>query len=76
MGPIQDVNLTIAPAFYYSQVDNCGPFSAYSNANKRATIKIWIVVFCCCVTSAVDCHLMKDYSTDSLCLHLHVDLDT
>ena len=74
MGPIHDVNFTIAPTFYYSQVDICGPFSAYSNANKRATIKIWIVVFCCCVTSAVDCHLMED-----LCLHLpdsHVDLDT
>ena len=68
MGPIQDANLCVAPAFYYSQVDICGPFSAYSNANKRATIKIWIVVFCCCVTGAVDCRLMEDYSADSFVL--------
>ena len=30
MGPIRDVNLCIAPAFYYSQVDICGHFCAYS----------------------------------------------
>ena len=68
MGPIQDVNLCIAPVFYSSQVDICGPFSAYSNANKRATIKIWFVVFCCCVTGAIDCLIMEDYSTDSFLL--------
>ena len=68
MGPIQDVNLCIAPPFYNCQVDLCGPFNAYSIANKRATIKIWFVVFCCCTTSAVDCRTMEDYSTDSFLL--------
>ena len=68
MGPIQDVNLCIAQAFYSSQVDLCGPFSAYSNANKRATIKIYLVVFCCCVSGAIDCRVMEDYSTDSFLL--------
>ena len=68
MGPLQNANLCIAPAFYYSQVDICGHFNAYSNVNKRATIKIWFVVFCCCVTGAVDCRLMEDYSADSFVL--------
>ena len=68
MGPIQDVNLCIAPVFYNSQVDICGPFNAYSNANRRATIKIWFVVFCCCVTGAIDCLIMEDYSADSFLL--------
>ena len=51
-----------------SQVDICGPFNAYSNPNKRATIKIWFVVLCCCTTGAVDCCLMEDYSADSFVL--------
>ena len=52
MGPVSDDNLRIAPAFFVCQVDICGPFSAYSPANKRATLKIWYVVFCCTVTGA------------------------
>ena len=65
MGPTQDVNLSIAPTFYSSQVDLCGPFSAFSFVNKRATLKVWFALFCCCTTSVVDCKLMEGYSTDS-----------
>ena len=43
MGPCK--NLTIAPAFYYRQVDLFGPYNVYSIANKRATVKIWFVIF-------------------------------
>ena len=66
MGPFQDVNLCIAPAFYYSQVDICGHFNAYSNANKRATIKIWTLFFA--VVDALDGRLMEDYSVYSFAL--------
>ena len=38
MGPISN-HLTIAPAFYVSQVDLVGPFKSYSPHNKRNTIK-------------------------------------
>ena len=58
-------NLCIAPAFFISQVDIFGPFHSYSNANKRATMKIWFVIFCCCATGAVDLKIMEDYSTSS-----------
>ena len=68
MGPISNHNLSIAPAFYFSQVDIFGTYNAYSNLNKRATIKIWFVIFCCCTTSAVDIKVMEDYSTDSFVL--------
>ena len=64
MGPVSDDTLRIAPPFYVSQVDICGHFSAYSPANKRATIKVWFVVFCCSVTGATDCRIMEDYSAE------------
>ena len=68
MGPVSDHNLCIAPAFYISQVDIFGQFPAYSYVNKRATIKIWFVIFCCCITGAVDIKVMEDYSTCSFVL--------
>ena len=68
MGPVSDDHLRIAPPFYACQVDICGPFASYSNVNKRASIKIWFVVFCCCVTGSVDIKVMEDYSTTSFLL--------
>ena len=64
MGPVSGHNLKIAPPFYICQVDICGPFNSFF-ANKRATVKIWFVVFCCTVTCAVDCRVMDDYSADA-----------
>ena len=68
MGPISNNNLSIAPAFFVSQVDIFGHFLSYSNVNKRATIKNWFVVFCCCTTGTVDVKVMEDYSTTSFVL--------
>ena len=68
MGPKSGENLTIAPAFYYSQVDLFGPFSSYSNVNKRTTIKVWFAIFCCAVTGTVDLKIVEDYSTSSFVL--------
>ncbi len=63
MGPVSKHNLTIAPAFYVCQVDLCGPFLAYSPHNKRATIKVWFVVFCCMTTCATNIKVMDGYDT-------------
>ena len=68
MGPLKNVNLCIAPAFYPSQLDICGPYKAYSLVNKRATVKVWFLVYCCCTTGAVDIRLLEDYSTDAFVL--------
>jgi len=40
-----------------------GPFAAYSHHHKRATIKIWLVVYCCATTTAVKIKVMEDYGT-------------
>ena len=45
MGPVSPYNLNIAPAFYVSQVDLMGPVDSYHGANKRMTMKVWIIVF-------------------------------
>ena len=68
MGPLGDETLKIAPAFYVSQADISGPYLAYSFINKRATHKVWFVLFCCCATGAVDVRIMEDYSTESYLL--------
>ena len=68
MGPVSDDHLKIAPAFYVSQVDMFGPFKSFSNVNKRATSKIWFVVFCCCVTGGIDVKVCEDYSAVSFVL--------
>ena len=64
MGPIGEVKLKMAPPFYFSQIDLCGPSSEYSPTNKRASLKVWLLVFCCTVTCAVDCRVMENYTTD------------
>ena len=63
MGPLSSCNLTIAPAFFNTQTDLCGPFEAFSYHHKRTSIKIWMVVFCCATTSATDIKIMEDYSS-------------
>ena len=65
MGPVSKHNITIAPPFYSTQVDLCGPFKAYSQHHKRTAIKIWLVVFCCMATSTTIIKVMEDYSTSS-----------
>ena len=68
MGPIQNINLCIAPAFMASQLDIFGPYKSFSNVNRRATVKVWFLIFCCCTTGAIDIRLMEDYSTDAFIL--------
>ena len=60
MGPISKFCTMIASAFYI--FTSAGLFNAYSYHNKRTTIKIWLVVFCCCTTSATNIKTMEDYS--------------
>ena len=68
MGAVHPSQFNIAPAFFHTQVDIFGPLKSYSNANKRATIKIWFVVFCCCTTGAVAMKTMEDYTTEQFIL--------
>ena len=63
MSPVSEYNLKNAPVFYISQVDLTGPFKAYFKHNKRTTLKICLVVFCCATTTTINIKVMKDYST-------------
>ena len=63
MGPVSKYNLNIAPAFYVTQVDQLGPLESYHGPNKRTKLKIWIIVFCCCTTGAIDLKIMENYIT-------------
>ena len=63
MGPVSPYQLKIAPAFYITQTDIVGPFKAFSTRNKRAKIKIWMLVFCCTTTSTTSVEVMTDDCT-------------
>ena len=65
MGPISPDTLNIAPAFYATQFDLVGPFSAHCHHHTRSksTIKIWLVVFCCSTTSTTSIKVMDNYTT-------------
>ena len=65
MGKLSARNLTIAPAFYFSQIDLAGPFKSYCNHHRRSTMKVWMAIFCCMTTSATSIKIMDDYSTSS-----------
>ena len=65
MGKVSDCNLTIAPAFYFSQVDLAGPFNSFSNHHRRTTVKIWLTIFVCSSTSTTSIKVMEDYSNEA-----------
>lgn len=65
MGPIPACNMTIAPAFYFTQVDLSRPYQSFSPQHERTTVKIWLIIFCCCSTSAVNIKVMDDYTATS-----------
>ena len=68
MGPVHEGQIKVAPVFYRTQVDLFGHFDSFDLTNKRKTIKIWFVIFCCLATSAIDIRVMEDYSTDAFLL--------
>ena len=53
MGDIPLEKLIISPAFYAVQIDDCGPFKAYSAHGQRSVLKINALVITCINTSAV-----------------------
>ena len=63
MAPLHPTRLTIAPPFFISQVDLAGPFSAHSEHNLRAVVKVWLCVFKCTTSCAVTAHVITKYTT-------------
>jgi len=73
MAPVSIYNLTIAPAFFFTQLDLSGPYLTYSPQHKRTTIKVWLIVFCCCSTSAV--HYILSNLFWAFCIHFYFRAD-
>ena len=56
------------PPFSNIGIDLCGPIIVHSMTNKRATLKVWNVIFVCLNTKAVTMYLAPGYSTEHFML--------
>lgn len=63
LGKLHETRLTIAPSFYYTQVDLMGPFLASCEHNHRARVSVWGAVFKDPASGAVAVHCMPAYDT-------------
>lgn len=68
MGPVSKHQLSVAPPYYVTQCDLCGPFKAYSKHNRRTTLKVWIVTFVCATTGMTSLKIMEGYDTTQFLL--------
>ena len=51
------------PPFSNVGIDLCGPLVVHAMTNKRATMKVWKVLFVCLNTKSITMHLAPGYST-------------
>ena len=56
------------PPFTNIGLDLCGPLTVHAMTNKRATMKVWNVIFVCLNTKAVTMYLAPGYATDDFLL--------
>merc|ERR1711994_310778 len=66
MGDVPLEKLIISPAFYAVQIDDCGPFKAYSPHNQRSVLKIHALVITCINTSAVTIWVLETQEAHSV----------
>ena len=63
------------PPFTNLGIDLCGPFTVKAMTNKRATMKVWVVIILCLNTKAISLELAPGYATDDFLLaymsHVH-----
>ena len=65
MGPLPVERMTIAPAFYHTQIDLFGPMDSHCKHGRRAVVKTYGVIFKCCTTLAISVLVMDGYDTSS-----------
>ena len=68
MAPLPAERIHPSPPFTHVSVDLAGPVSVVDPVRRRTTRKVWIAVFCCRATGAVDIEIVDSYSTDSFML--------
>ena len=70
MSDIKEEQLTVAPPWSHIALDFAGPLIVKGQVNKRAKLKVWILVYSCRATRAVCLLATPGYSTsDFLCKH-------
>ena len=70
MAPLPKIRLKPTPVWYNTMIDLAGPVVVRGLVNQRVHRKMWMVIFTCLVSRAVQFYLAEDYSTDSLLLVL------
>ena len=63
MADIKQEQLTVAPPWTNVALDFAGPFIVKGQVNKRAKMKVWILVYSCRATKAVCLLVVPGYST-------------
>ena len=63
------------PPFTHIGLDLCGPYTVKAMTNKRATLKVWVVIFLCLNTKGVAMELAPGYSTADFMLaySMHIE---
>ena len=68
MADLPDTLQCPAPPFTNAGLDLLGPITIKAMVNKRARIKVWVVIFVCLNTKAVSMELAPGYSTNDFML--------
>ena len=70
MGPLSESQLSILPVFYYTLTDLWGPLRSFVPGYEKVTRstsdkphEIYILVFACCATGAVNCQVIEGRDT-------------
>ena len=63
MSDIKEEQLTVAPPWTHVALDFAGPITVKGQVNRRAKLKVWILVYSCRATKAVCLLATPSYST-------------
>ena len=68
MADIKEEQLTVTPPWTHVALDFCGPYTVKGEVNKKARLKIWVLLYCCRATRAVCLLACPGYSTSDFLL--------
>ena len=70
MGDIREESLSVSPPWRNVSLDFAGPLTVRGEVNRRARMKVWILIYTCRATKSVCLLATPGYSTsDFLCKH-------
>ena len=73
MGALPEERLNFGSKPFHSIcLDLLGPIMVRSMVNKRASMKVWLLLFVCQSTGAVHCEVMHEYGTQAFLLQWNI----